>query len=160
MAWAWLLAAMLVTGAMLITGCGASGREPMRLPPQPAPTLPAAPSFVTAPPEEALPALIEAERQAAHERNLALLQTLWAEDARVIDRRGTPQTDDDYRWPNRAAVLDRYVLAVFPNPPPIEPVVPESLTVDGDTAHLHAGVDDWTFVYRDGRWWILELAYN
>jgi hypothetical protein len=132
----------------------------MRLPLPATSTPPAVPHFVSAQAEEALPALINAERQAAYARDLALLKLLWAEDGRVVDRRGTPETNDDYVWPSRDAVLDRYVLAVFPNPAPVTPVVPESLTVDGDTAYLHAGVDDWIFVRHEGRWWILELAYN
>ncbi len=66
-------------------------------------------------------------------------------------------------WSGRMAILDRYVLAVFPAPPaPFQDADFASLTVreelDRITAEL--GVDTWTFVQQDSQWRIQELRYN
>jgi hypothetical protein len=119
--------------------------------------------FVAAPPNEALPALVAAERQASIEGNAALLAQLWAEDARIFDGRGTPAPEDDYVWAGQPAILDRYELAVFPSPPPPLPAdafAEAAIQVNGDQAALERNGDRWRFVYRDGRWWLLELRYN
>jgi hypothetical protein len=119
----------------------------------------AAPSFVADAPEIALPALVAAERQAAAERNLPLLATLWANDAQVVDSRNTADVGDDYTWRGHAAVMDRYVVAVFPNPPvPFAKPPALEITVTGDAATGHLGQDAWRFVQRDGRWWLAELV--
>ncbi|MFN8488194.1 MAG: hypothetical protein U0350_11415 [Caldilineaceae bacterium] len=121
----------------------------------------AAPAFVTAAPELALPQLVEAERQASIDKNLALLTQLWAEDGRIVDGRGTPPTGDDYVWDGRAAILDRYVVAVFANPPP--PLHLHGallLQVTGDTATGRYGQDHWRFVKRANHWWLAELRYS
>jgi hypothetical protein len=129
-------------------------RVPTPEPPPPAP----APEFGAAP-EVALPALVAAERSAAARGDLAQLETLWAEDARVVEARGTADPADDYRWEGRAAVLDRYVTAVFANPPQDSgPPAFDSLTVEGDRATATVGVDRWHFVFADGRWWLAELV--
>ena len=148
-------AAFVVAACALCAGCApAPVRVPAPGPPRPTP----APEFAAAP-EAALPALVAAERRAAAGRDLALLATLWAEDARVVEARGTADPADDYRWEGRAAVLDRYVTAVFPNPPPDSgPPAFDSLTVEGDGAAAAAGVDRWRFVFADGRWWLAELV--
>jgi hypothetical protein len=105
--------------------------------------------------------LIAAERTAAHTGDLATLGQLWAADARVVDGRGTPATADDYVWSGRAAILDRYVVAVFPNPPPLAVELDGlALAVEGDEATASHGGDRWRFVWRDGRWWIAELVYS
>ncbi len=150
----WLLVMLL-----LPAGCAA--------PPQPTPPPPLAtaqpPAFAGAPAEQALPALVMAERQAAAEADLATLTQLWAAEARIVDGRGTPDTADDYIWAGRAALLDRYRLAVFPSPPPLlgdDDFAAAALSVNGDQAALQRNGDHWRFVYRDGRWWLLELAYN
>ena len=85
-----------------------------------APPLPTTPLTATAPPlaaatltaAQALPALVLAERTAAGARDLATLRQLWAEDARIVDSRGTPDPADDYIWNGRDAILDRYGIAV------------------------------------------------
>jgi hypothetical protein len=78
--------------------------------------------------------------------------------ARLVEARGAPGPADDYTWQGRDAILDRYIVAVFPNPPPLLAVAPDvPLTVDGDSATLQHGVDTWHFVRRAGRWWIKEL---
>lgn len=139
---------------LLLAGCAPT---PVR---SPAPTPPpvAAPAFVADPPEVALPALVAAERQAAAERNLPLLATLWATDAQVVDSRNTVDAGDDYLWRGHAAVLDRYVVAVFPNPPvPFAEPPALEITVTGDEATGQLGQDAWRFVWRDGRWLLAEL---
>ncbi len=135
-----------------------------------APDAASPPAAATRPPAEAAPALILAERQASIDGDLALLRQLWAPDARIIDGRGTPAPNDDYVWAGRDAILDRYVLAVFPAPPP--PLAPEDLAalaliVDDETegdaitsARVELGVDHWRLTWRDDRWQLLELRYN
>jgi len=143
--------------ALLLAGCA---RSPQFLPLIPPAATAPSPAFVTAAPALALPQLIGAERAAARSGDLALLAQLWAPDARIIDSRGTPDPADDYRWQGRAALLDRYQVAVFPSPPPAFDTPPAPvLTVDGDSAHGQLANDRWLFVYRAGRWWLQELAY-
>jgi hypothetical protein len=132
--------------------------------PTPAPTL-----VVSLPPtwqgtaQMVVAALVAAERDAARRGDAPLLAQLWAEDARIVDGRGTVVTDDDLIWSGRAAILDRYALAVFPSPPP--PLAPDALAeaifvVTGDTATLEFQGDHWRFVRRAGRWWLAELIYS
>jgi len=146
----------LLAATMLLTGCTRTApRAP--LPPQPTGAIPA---FVTLPAAEALPALVLAERSAAGAHDLATLRHLWAEDAQIIDGRGTADPADDFVWRGRTALLDRYALAVFPAPPPpfaAPPIL--AATIDGDTATAILGNDAWRFSFRDGRWWLQELAY-
>ncbi len=146
----------LLVAAWLLAGCGAPA--PVRLTP------PAAAPGSTVPPLPAADfsadpaALVIAERNAAAARDLATLATLWNADARLVEARGARGAQDDYTWQGRAAILDRYAVAVFPNPPPPWEDAPQlQATVTGDSATLQNGVDDWQFVRRDGRWWITEL---
>lgn len=146
----------LLAAATLCAGC--TRAAPLATP-TPHPTV-AAPAFVTLPADEALPALVLAERAAAHSRDLALLRQVWAEDAQIIDQRGTPDPADDLVWRGRAAILDRYILAVFPAPPPPFATPPAlAATIDGDAATAALGADAWRFSLRDGRWWLQELRY-
>lgn len=139
---------------LLLAGCAPA---PARIA-TPIPPPVSAPTFVADAPEVALPALVAAERQAASERNLPLLATLWAADAQVVDSRNTADAGDDYVWRGHAAVMDRYVVAVFPNPPaPFAEAPALEITVTGDSATGHLGQDAWRFVQRDGRWWLVEL---
>lgn len=133
-----------------------------------APPLPATPLTATAPPlaaatltaAQALPALMLAERTAAGARDLATLRQLWAEDARIVDSRGTPDPADDYIWNGRDAILDRYALAVFAVPPPPFTAPPNlDVTRTGDAAAASLGADRWRFRFAAGRWWLQELAY-
>lgn len=111
--------------------------------------------------EEAIPFLIAAERAAAGAGDQATLAHLWDEDAQIVDGRGTPAPDDDYVWPGRAAILDRYVLAVFPSPPPpLDGLDGLTMMVEGSEASAMHGGDRWRFIQRDGRWWISELVYS
>jgi hypothetical protein len=146
--------------ALLVAACATlpPPSSSMSTPAEPRPT---PLTFASAPAEQAIPRLILAERAAARTGDLALLAQLWAEEGRVIDGRTTADPADDYRWLGRDAILDRYVVAVFPNPPPaLDHVAALTLDVTGSQAvAIHAG-DHWQFVQQDGRWWILELAYS
>jgi len=143
--------------ALLLTGCTAA---PPRLPPTPTPAPPTPPAFVTLPAAEAIPQIIAAERDASRRGDLPLLTQLWAEDARITDSRGTDDPADDFVWPDRAAILDRYTLAVFPAPPPaLESLPAPAITVEGNGAQALNGQDRWRFVRWDGRWWMAELRY-
>jgi hypothetical protein len=145
---------------LLLAACTDSA--PVAAPSAPVSPLPP-PAFVAAPPNEALPAMVAAERQASIAGNLALLAQLWATDARIIDGRHAPTPEDDYIWSGRPAILDRYELAVFPSPPPPLPAdafVEAQIHVNGDQASLEREGDLWRFIFRDGRWWLLELRYN
>ena len=146
--------------------------------PLPAPTPPpatddgpavTAPAEIAGTPVEIVPALIAAalitsEREASIAGDTHLLTKLWATDARIVDGRGTDDPADDYVWQGRDAILDRYVIAVFPAPPPpLDPSLLDSLDiiVDADgTVHAELGVDRWIFVQQDDRWRLLELRYN
>ena len=142
---------------LLLAGCTAA---PPRLPSTPTPVPAAPPAFVTLPPAEAIPQLIAAEREASRRGDLPMLAQLWAEDARIVDSRGTDDPAGDFIWPDRAAILDRYTLAVFPAPPPaLEGLPTPTITVEGDIAQAVNGRDRWQFIQRDGRWWIAELRY-
>jgi hypothetical protein len=111
--------------------------------------------------EEAVTALIIAERQATIQRDLALLGQLWAEDAQIVDGRNTSTINDDYRWQGRAALLDRYQVAVFPfDLPPLTVLAADALiTIRGDSATVLHGNDQWQLVKADQRWWLAELRY-
>jgi hypothetical protein len=142
--------------AVLLTGCARTA------PPATSAPLPvaAAPAFVALPATASLPALVQAERTAARTRDAATLRQVWAADAQIIDRRGTLDPADDFVWRGRDAILDRYALAVFPAPPPpfaAPPIL--AMTIDDDVATAVLGADAWRFIFRDGRWWLQELAY-
>lgn len=125
----------------------------------PAPSI-AAVAFGDTPIEIALSALIIEERTAARERDLATLAQLWAHDARIVDGRGTDDPAAAYVWQGRDAILDRYVLAVFPAPPP--PLTePLDLVVEqqDDSATATLNNDRWRFTFAEGRWWLQELSY-
>lgn len=149
-----ILLALLV---LTLTGCT---RRAPALPtpaPQPAPPVPA---FVAAAAAVALPQLVAAERDAAIRGDRALLAQLWAPSARIVDSRGTPAPEDDYIWPDRSAILDRYALAVFPSPPPAFDAPPQfAPQVEGDLATATLGNDAWRFQWDGQRWWLLELRY-
>lgn len=122
----------------------------------------APPAFSAAAAPAALIQLVLAERDHAAAGDAHMLAQLWAEDARIVDGRGTPDPADDYIWTGRAAILDRYALAVFPNPPPALRAADLSdaqIEVSGDEATLAHDRDRWRFVRRDGRWSLLELRY-
>lgn len=140
----------------LLTACTREAPASLLPTPLAVPTLAAA----YQPADEALLALVLAERAAAQAGDLALLAELWADDATLVDRRGTDHPADDLRWVGRAAILDRYQLAVFPAPPPPFAATPTlAFQLEGQHAHATLGHDRWRFLWKDGRWWLQELVY-
>lgn len=138
----------------------------------PKPTTPArTPTPQPATAEDAIRQLVLNEGLAVVARDVAGLMDLWAEDAVVVDAKHTPdEAGDDARWRGRDAIRERYVVLVFPGNP--QAAVPQDLaiSVEGDratatstttiNAERSPGGDRWTFVQRDGRWWIASLTYN
>jgi len=148
---------------VLLSACVAPAVIPEATPAMLSP--PSAPAAVTGPPADALTALIQAERQASIDRDLAMLELLWSPDSRIIDGRNTATSDDDYVWAGRDAILDRYVVAVFPNPPPplADSDALRGVSVRVESDNLATGInggDRWRLVRVDGRWWLQELAYQ
>lgn len=149
---------------LLLAGCGSTVQHTL---PPPTPTVIATQAWPElfgqhATAEAAVTALILAERQAAIDHDLALLGQLWAEDAQIIDGRNTTTPIDDYRWQGRAAILDRYVVAVFPfNLPPLPNLEPTAvITITGQQAVVQNGNDHWQLVKANDRWWLTELRYS
>ncbi len=151
------LRAVVLSGwaALFLLACAPA---PLRVPPAPAPQA-APPAAVLEPAQTALSALVAAERAAAAARDLPALAALWSEDAEVRERRSA-DASGDFVWSGRDAVLDRYIVAVFPNPPPPRDGALPPPQVAGDRATLVDGVDSWRFVRRDDRWWIAGLTID
>ncbi len=112
--------------------------------------------------EAAITTLILAERQAAIDQDLGLLGQLWDADARIVDGRKSVTPADDYIWPGRAAILDRYRVAVFPFvlPPLAALDAAASITITGDAATVQHGIDTWGLRKAEQRWWLTELRYQ
>ncbi len=156
-----VVAIVLALVVLALAGCG-------KATPAPRPTSPV-PVFDND--EAAIRWLLEAESRGVVNKDMDLLAAIWAEDAVVTDAKHTPDDPaDDARWQGIDAVLDRYVTLVFPGNPTMAAPADMQITVDGDTAtalsttrindELSPGGDSWTFVKRDGRWFIQSLMYN
>lgn len=149
---------------LVLAGCASTSQRPL---PPPTPTVAASqawPELFAQHPtaEAAVTALILAERQAAIAHDLALLGQLWAEDAQIIDGRNNSTPADDYRWQGRAAILNRYVVAVFPfYVPPLPSLEPTAvITITGEQASVQNGNDHWQLLQVNDRWWLTELRYG
>ena len=121
--------------------------------------------------EEAIRQLVLLEGKGVVKRDLTGLMGLWAADATITDARHTPaNADDDARWRGRDAIRERYNVLVFPGNPSEGGDTDIAITITGDSAtatsttvigsEVSPGGDRWTFVKRDGRWWISSLTYN
>lgn len=146
--------------SLLLVGCNPRLSTPVA----PLPTPSAVVSLLTnyATDDEAITALILTERQAAIDHHLSVLEQLWADDAQIIDGRNSAAVDDDYHWQGRAAILDRYRVAVFPFVLPPLPALAEStvITITGDHATVQHLTDQWQLRKAEGRWWLSELKYS
>ena len=120
---------------------------------------------------EAVRRLIADEGAAVVRQDIAALMDLWAADAVVTDAKHTPDdATDDATWQGRDAIRSRYVVLVFPGNPQSAGGQDVRVDVTGDRAaatsttaigsEVSAGGDRWTFVKRDGRWWIATLTYT
>jgi ketosteroid isomerase-like protein len=136
---------------------------------------PATPAFTSTPQpasdEEAIRQLILLEGRGVVAQDITGLMGLWAEDAVITDAKHTPDDpSDDAHWRGRDAIRDRYVVLVFPGNPTSAGATDINIVINGDTAEavsttrigdeVSPGGDRWTFVKRDGRWWITSLTYN
>lgn len=154
----------LSTLLFLLMGCRSTIQRPV---PPPTPTIVASQAWPDlfgqhATAEAAVTALILAERQAAIDHDLALLSQLWAEDAQIIDGRSNTEPTDDYRWQGRPAILNRYVVAVFPfYLPPLPNLSATALiTITDEQATVQNDNDQWQVVKVNERWWLTELRYG
>lgn len=125
--------------------------------------------------EEAIRQLVVLEGRGLVSQDIEGLMGLWAADAVVTDAKHTPDDPtDDARWEGRDAIRERYVVLVFPGNPQTAGDPHVAITVDGEDegatataigtttigSEVSPGGDRWTFVKRDGRWWISSLTYN
>lgn len=136
------------------------------------PTLsPRTPTVQPAGAEEAIRQLVEAEGAGVVSQDINGLMDLWAQDARIVDAKHTPENvSDDARWGGRDAIRERYVVLVFPGNPGQAGPADLTIAIDGDRAtaasttrigsETSPGGDRWEFEKRDGRWWITQLTYN
>jgi ketosteroid isomerase-like protein len=121
--------------------------------------------------EAALRALVAAEGQGARTRDVALLESIWAEDGVVRDASHTPHDPaDDQVWQGRDAVMLRYETVIFILT--LDEVGPLDLDVEvqGDMAVVTGTTriggerspqgERWTFVRRGGEWRIAGITFN
>ena len=150
--------------SLLLAGCNATMPATPAMPqPTAEATATAALRFTGYPTdEEAIMALILAERQAAIAHQLPVLGQLWADTAQIVDGRNSATPTDDYRWRGRAAILDRYQVAVFPFvlPPLVALEASAVMTITGEHATVQHLTDRWQLIKVDGRWWLNELKYS
>lgn len=163
----WLLLLLLIGSGL--AGC-AGGATPSSLGPRPT-LVSRTPTPQPATAEEAIRQLVLLEGQGVVSQDISGLMNLWAADAVVRDAKHTPDNaNDDARWQNRDAIRERYVALVFPGNPGLNSPADIRITITGDTAEatsttriggeISPGGDRWTFVKREGRWWISGLTYN
>jgi ketosteroid isomerase-like protein len=167
-----LLRSFLSAGLLILVAAASCATRTPATTLGPRPTLP--PRTATPQPatdEEAVRRLVEAEGAGVVRQDATALMDLWAEDAIITDAKHTPEAAaDDSTWRGRDAIRARYVTLVFPGNPQAAGAVDISVTVAGDRAtatsttrigsEVAPGGDRWTFVKREGRWWIDSLTYN
>lgn len=161
--------ALVALACLVLAGCAApvtapaAGRGPTLAPATPLPQ--------SADDAEAIRQLILLEGQGVVRQDIAGLTNLWALDAVITDAKHTPdQAADDARWRGRDAIRERYALLVFPGNPAVNSPTDIEIVIDGDRAtavsttrigqEVSPGGDRWSFVKREGRWWIAGLTYN
>lgn len=134
-------------------------------------TAPAATPRSRAGDEAALRQLLQAEADAVVHQDIERLASLWAEDGFVVDARHTSDNEaDDAVWRGIDAVLDRYMVVVFPGNPQFAEPADIGIEIAGDTAsassttrignEISPAGDRWEFRHAGGRWWIVSLKYN
>lgn len=121
--------------------------------------------------EAAVRKLLQDEATAVVSKDIARLSELWAEEGIVIDARHTADNQaDDATWRGRDAILDRYMVLVFPGNPQFAEPADIAIDISGDAAkaisttqigdEVSPAGDRWEFRYDEGRWWITSLTYN
>ncbi len=120
-----------------------------------------------------LRALLDAEGALVVSQQIDPLMMLWANEAKIVDAKNTPDdADDDQVWEGRDAIRSRYVRIVFPGAPTAVDHSDQQITLDpsGNSAIVESTTtigsevapagDRWEVVLRDGCWYILSLTYN
>ncbi|MCP4168997.1 MAG: hypothetical protein GY759_24325 [Chloroflexi bacterium] len=121
--------------------------------------------------EEAIKQVLRAESKGVVEEDIELLASLWVEEAMVRDAHHTPDDEsDDAVWQGIDAVLDRYVVRVFPGNAQFAEPGEMLVTIEGDRAEVRSTTqigqeispagDLWILARRDGGWRLLSLTYN
>ncbi len=156
---------LLLVSLLLLSACRSVAPSPS------AQTVERTPTPIPASDEEAIRQLVQAESEGVVRQDMTLLAEIWAENATVTDAKHTSDdSDDDAVWYGIDAILDRYVVLVFPGNPQSAGPVDVEITVDGEHATARAttqigdevspGGDLWTFIRCDERWCIETLTYN
>jgi len=142
-----------------------------QLPEPPATPAPTVLPPTAAPEPEQVRAVILNEVNATVARDLPFLKSLYAPEAVIIDRHGTPDDpSDDTTWRGWANIERRY-QAFFSDGPAAINLVDLSIQVDGDQASgVHQGVvldgtlypdrGVYTLEKIDGQWLITQLEYG
>ncbi len=156
----------VATAVVMLLGVAACRAAP------PIQTAPAAlPAAAQADEREAIAKIVRAEGQAVVAKDINRLAQLWTDDATVTDAKHTPgDPKDDAVWRGVDAVLDRYMVVVFPGNPQVAEPGDIQIEINGDTAEARStthigneispGGDLWTFRRQGGRWLIAGLTYN
>jgi len=152
---------------ILLSACRPASDSTLRRP-SPKPTTP---TTQPASDEEAILSLIRAENEAVVAQDIERLATLWAEDALVRDAHHTADDEsDDAVWRGIDAVLDRYVVLVFPGNSQFAEPGDVRISMQGDQAQAQSTTqigdeispdgDLWTLTRVDGHWRLQSLTYN
>jgi hypothetical protein len=121
--------------------------------------------------ESALRGLLAAEGEFVVTQNIDSLMRLWAESARIMDAKNTPDNnDDDQIWDGKDAIRNRYVRIVFPGAPALVDHGDQTITINGDQAQVESTTtigsevapagDRWEMIREGGCWYLASLKYN
>jgi ketosteroid isomerase-like protein len=121
--------------------------------------------------ESAIRGLLTAEGQFVVSQDIEALMKLWAENAKVMDAKNTPNdANDDQLWAGKDAIRHRYVRIVFPGAPKEVDHNDEQITINGDTAQVQSTTaigsevakagDHWEMVRQGGCWYLESLTFN
>lgn len=159
---------LLLGLALLLAACSTPVPEPTPVPPGGSCTLPSQPDT-----EATIRTLLDAEGLMVVSQDIDALMALWAQDAKIVDAKNTPEDGaDDQVWEGRDAIRNRYVRIVFPGAPAAIDHSDQRITLNADgngavvesTTAIGSEVapagDRWEVVARDGCWYLQSLTYN
>jgi hypothetical protein len=157
---------LLLLLAFFLVGCSSPPPSPTPAPLGGSCTLPESSDD-----DSALRALLAAEGDLVVSQNIDSLMSLWAENGRVVDAKNTPDnSEDDQVWDGKDAIRHRYVRTVFPGAPAVVDHGDESITIEGDQAHVQSTTtigsevapagDRWEMVRQGNCWYLAGLTYN
>jgi hypothetical protein len=121
--------------------------------------------------ESAIRALLSAEGEFVVAQDIDGLMRLWADEARIVDAKNTPDnSDDDQVWEGKDAIRHRYVRTVFPGAPSVVDHGDQSIAIDDDHAQVESTTtigsevapagDRWEMIRQSGCWYLSRLTYN